>query len=292
MDKVFNIPRRITDDRRSKNGKIALASWLSIKFAYGNSTKYDISKDAIKEFYHCGEKYAKDIIKAMWDNDDLFFVNKKKNCVFAKSCKNRKEIKHRTIKNKEYEYKSDDVITVKIPESYLKSKDEKETMSLKELLTLVDYILICKEYDNQSKYKLSKGDPRGCEGICETNERKSMSYVAKKVGLKRGTLINRIKSLIRSGYSVKKGGDIERCSPKEKNAVRGLNKLTRLPYWFVCVPAYLELTEKCPFVFRHIIWDCEKRLKAKMPKQKFLGSFTFDANDKEHVDYYFDFLHD
>lgn len=202
----------------------------------------------------------------MWNNDDLFYMNKRKNCVFAKS-KKSKEIKRGYKRNKEYEYKSDDVVTVKVPEIYLRDKEHKETLSLKELLILVDYILICKEYDNQSKYKLSYGDQqKGCEGICETDVRKSMSYVAKKVGLKRTTLLRRVEGLINCGYCVKIDGHVEKSTPHDKDAIKGLNPRTRLPYWFVTTPSYLELKESCPFTCRHIIWDCKKRLKATQAK--------------------------
>lgn len=265
MDRTFNIPTRIFSNRRNKKGKLAIATWLGIKFAFGNSTKYNIDKVSIEDFFHCGRKTADDIVKVMWDNDDLFYINKRKNCVFAKSKKN-KEIKRGYKRGKEYEYKSDDVISLKVPEVYLMDKEHKETLSIKELLILVDNILICKEYDNQSKYKLSYGDQNGCEGICETDERKSMSYVAKKVGLKRTTLLRRVDGLINSGYCVKMDGHIEKCAPHIKNAVRGLNPHTRQPYWFIATPTYLELQESCPFIYRHIIWDCKKRLKSKQTK--------------------------
>ncbi len=259
MERTFNIPTRIFRNRRNKKGKLAIAIWLGVKFAFANSTKYNIDKASIKEFYHCGRKTADDIVKVMWSNDDLFYVNKRKNCTFAKSKKN-KEVKRGYKEEKEYEYKSDDVISVKVPEIYLRDKEHKETLSLKELLILVDNVLICKEYDNQSKYKLSKGDPKGCEDCCETDVRKSMSYVAKKVGLKRTTLLRRVNDLVNCGYCVKIDGHTERCAPNDKNAIKGLNPRTRLPYWFVTTPTYLELQESCPFIYRHIIWDCNKRL--------------------------------
>lgn len=271
MNRVINIPRRITDKRKDKKGKLALAVWLGVKFAFGNSTKYDMSKNGIKEFFHCGDKYAKDIIHTVWEDNDLFYANKTKNCLFAKSQKN-KDVKVARTKRKQ-EYISDDVITVNVPEVYLRDNGDKETLPLKQLLELVDYILICKEYDQNLRYKLSYGDARRCEDICETERRKSMSYVAKKVGLNRTTLIRRVKALAIMGYVLRGGG--------EKNDY-GLN-----------APSFLTLTDACPFIYRHIIWNCAARVKSKRPKKKFLdASFMFDASNKEHVDFYFSFQHD
>ena len=261
MERVFNIPRRITDRRRSKSRKIALAVWLSLKLAYGNSTLYGIKKDDIKSFFHCGDKKASEIIKAIWSDSELFYVNKRKNCVFAKCCKD-KSVKVATNK-RGIRYNSDDVITIGVPDAYsVRGEDKKvQGLPIKELLELIDCFLICKEYDKQTGYK-SKTSGGNLKENCETEVDKSISFVAKKVGLSRTTMGRRVDNLITMHYVTKSEKIYKENS-------------------FMCCPSVLNLTEECPFKFRHIIWSHSRRLRAKT-----VGSA------KNAIEHYFKYMHD
>lgn len=285
--RVLNIPRRITDNRRTRQGKIALAVWMAVKFAYGNSTKYGISKDGIKSFLHCGERMAKTVFKILWDNPELFYVNERKGCVFAKSCKSR-EVKVANRRDR-ITYRGDDVITVHVPDCY----ENGETETLRNLLLLVDYFLICKEYDRQAKYKSSGRGHKGCNGVCETEMLKSQLFMAKKVGLNRTTLSRRVKRLVEMGYVTKTDAHIERSTPSDPKAFEAVNKLTRLPYWLVSFPVVLNLTDGCPFIYRHIIWDSKKRTKSKVASKTMTERYLDGSMvDQERVRFYFEYFHD
>lgn len=263
MNRAFNIPRRITDRRRNKQGKIALAVWLSIKFAYGNSTMYDISRENIKRFFRCGDKRAGDILKAIWNDNELFYVNKQKNCVFAKCCKN-KTVKYASGRHYK-QYIGDDVITMDVPYVYsVRNADGSvQGLPIKDLLELIDLFLICKEYDKQIRYKYNLNGRNAIDDICETEVSKSMSFVAKKVGLSRTTLMRRVDKVIEMCYATKS----ERMFVEHKP---------------ICVPSKIQLTEKCPFMFRHVIWSASRRLRTKFQRHKNLSD----------VDYYFENFHD
>lgn len=263
MGRNFNIPSRLTSTRRTKGGKLALALWVGVKFAFGNSTKYGISTKDIMEFCHCGRKKALAILNAVRQDSELFYVNEEKNCLFAKGCKD-KTIK--TANNKAMtQYTGDDVMTVSVPEGYLLPKDEKRFMPIAELVKLLDYLFIGKERDDLRGYKSKQGGQKA-ELICETNKGKSMLYIAKKVGLSRTSLSRKIQYMVNQGWVTKTEREIKRCAPGTPNAFKAYNSTTGMFYWAVCKHTDVTLTDKFPFTFRHIIWNSPKRLRSQLAK--------------------------
>lgn len=265
MGRVYNMPRRLTDQRRfSKDGKLVLAAWLGIKFAFGNSTLYDISIDNIIRFFHVRRDRAKHLIKLMWEDNELFYMNEKKNCVFAKSCRNKSIKTNKRGDN----FCDDDVITIPVPENYLRNKNEKEFLPLEELVRLIERVLVCKEYDNHTGYKYSTGDHKnGCVDHCETEVRKTQIYVAKRTGLSRTKVGRILRDYISQGLMKKTNICIVRSHKDERYAFKALNKKTHIEYWAKCEPPYFSWIKDMPFIFRNLIWNAKKRFRSKFIKR-------------------------
>lgn len=261
MGRVFNMPRKLTDVRKfSKEGKLALAAWLSIKFSYGNSTLYDMSVDGIVRFFHVRRDRAKKLLRLMWADDELFFMNEKKNCIFAKSCKD-KTPKTNRIGGR---YCSDDVITIEVPECYLRDKEHKESLPLVELVRLIERALVCREYDDHSGYKYQKGDHEGCDDHCGTPEAKTQLYVSKRTGLSRTKVGRILREYVKFGVMNRTECHIERCRKGERYSFKAVNRKTRMPYWAKCVPVQFSFIKEPPFRYRHIIWDAVMRSRSKI----------------------------
>ena len=130
---VYNLVRHLTDKRRcSKDGKIALAAYLGIKLANVNSYHKGTSIRELRSFYQCGGMMAARIRKVMREDSELFAINERRNCVFANNCKSDEvKVSKGKIRN---EYRSDDVLTIDIPDCYKK----KEHLSMKQLLLLIE----------------------------------------------------------------------------------------------------------------------------------------------------------
>jgi len=263
MSRAFNMPRQLTDQRRfSKNGKLILAAWLGIKFAFGNSTLYDISIDNITKFFHVRRDRAKLLINLMWEDSELFYVNEKKNCVFAKSCRD-KSIK---ISRRGDRFCNDDVITIPVPESYLKKNGEKEFLPLEMLVRLIERVLVCKEYDDHTGYKYSTGDHVGCVDNCATEVRKTQLYVAKRTGLSRTKVGRILREYVSQGLMTKTPACIVRCHKGELYAFKALNKKTHIEYWAKCEPPIFSWIKDMPFTFKNMIWNANKRCRSKFIK--------------------------
>lgn len=263
MNRVYNIPRRLTDNRRfSVDGKMAIAAWLGIKFAFGNSTLYNISIENLMSFFHLRRDRAKRLLKLMWEDSELFYINKKKNCVFAKSCRN-KLIK---VSRRGDKYCGDDVMTIDVPECYLRDKKHKESLALSELVRLFEHLIVCKEYDNHAGYKYSTGDLEGCIDHCETPVEKTQLYIAKRTGLNRSKVGRILREYLKQGLMSKTECHIERCHKGDRYSFKALHKETRMPYWAKCVPPVFSWISDMPFKFRYIIWNAKKRTRSKFTK--------------------------
>lgn len=259
------MPRRLTDQRRfSKDGKLALAAWLGIKFAFGNSTLYNISTENLMRFFHIRRDRAKHLARLMWEDGELFYVNKKKNCVFAKSCRNKSV--YATKRGDKSCY--DDVMTIPVPEGCLKEKNEKEFLPLEMLVRLIERVLVCKEYDDQTGYKYSTGDQDGCSDNCATEVRKTQLYVARRTGLSRTKVGRILREYVSEGLMTKTPQHIERCHKGERYAFKALNKRTHLEYFAKCVPPTFSWVKDMPFQFKNLIWNAVKRRRSKFPKSE------------------------
>lgn len=260
MNRVLNMPRKLTDYRRfSADGKMTLAAWLSIKFAFGNSTLYDISIDNIMKFFHIRRDRAKKLIKLMWEDSELFYVNEKKNCVFAKGCRD-KSVK---INRHGGRYRSDDVMTINVPECYLYDKIQKKSMALCDVIRLIERVLVCKEYDDKTGYKYKTGDHNGCSNDCETEIVKTQKYVAKRTGLSRSKVGRILRDYVSDGIMSKTERCIKRCRKGDRYAFKATNQKTKMPYYAKCVPPVFVWASTMPFTFRNIIWDYKTRTKTK-----------------------------
>lgn len=261
MRKRYNLVRRLLDSRKhSKDGRIALAAYIGIKLDNTNSIHYGMTAKELQKYYRCGYLKAKTIRRIMQEEKELFSCNLEKNIVFANCCKSD-EIKHSRgrISNK---YRSDDVIVIDIPQCYL---DKSGRLSLKELLLLVDRILILKEYDDGAKYKSNARaeKPTNCE-----KEAKSETYVSKATGISRTTLGRRLKAMVSEGVLEKTSEKhIERCKSTDKGAFVATNKVTRLPYYLKSAPVTFAILTAA-ISFTHIIWDAPKRLHSIQMKSE------------------------
>lgn len=261
MARVYNLLRRLTDERRfSKDGKIALATYLGIKMAHVNSFHRGIRIKEIRGFFGVGYVTAKRILRIMREDVELFIINEKKNCVFANSCKSD-EIKISKGKNK-IEYRGDDVIKFRVPECYL----NKGRLSLKELVLLVERLLILKEYDKGLGYKLTCGvdeTQKKEQKNCEEEKPKSQTYVSKSTGICRTTLLRRLKSYVDDG-ALRKLNErhLERTLANDPKGFKAVNKKTRMPYFLCCMPAEYSVNA-IDVLFTHLIWTAPKRLLAR-----------------------------
>ena len=263
MGRVFNIPKQLTDKRRfSKDSKMVLAAWLGIKFAFGNSTLYDNSVENIIKFFHLRRDRAKKLLKLMAEDTELFYINEKKNCIFAKSCRD-KSIK---INRNGGKYKGDDVITIQVPEVYLRNKIEKEPLALEELVRLIEEALVIKEYDDHDGYKYKSDDNKAEDNSCETRKRKTQTCVAKRTGLSRTKVSRILKKYVGLGYLSRTERHIERCRVGEPYSFKAVNKKTRMEYYAKCEPVTFSWKERPPFSFRHIIWKSPKRISSSFMK--------------------------
>jgi len=261
MRTVYNLVRHLTDKRRcSKDGKIALAAYLGIKLANVNSHHKGTSIRELRSFYQCGGMMAAKIRKVMREDSELFAINERRNCVFANNCKSDEiKVSRGKIRN---EYRGDDVLTIDIPECYKK----KERLSMKQLLLLIDYVLIEKEYDDGSGYKYKDGG-REAENHCETPEPKSQVAVSGRTSINRTTLGRRLTDMCEKGMLTKKSErQVVKCKPHEKHSFEAVNKHTRLSYWAKCMPAVYETAKGCNCHPRHIIWDSAKRIMSKFAR--------------------------
>lgn len=265
MARVFNIIRRLTDVRRkTKDGKIALAVYLGIKFAHVNSNHSGVSCKEIMKFFSVGNQTANRILTIMRSDKELFTFNEERNCVFANSCKSD-EIK--TSRNGKRQYRGDDVIKIDVPDCYFAEDAKDRKMPLKELLLLLERALILKEYDNGDGYKLESGD-RKVETTpdCQKPEPKSQVYVSKRTGISRATLQRRLKQYEEDGILVKTSRrHFERVAPYTKYSFEVINKKTRRPMWLKCMPATYNIA-KSVARYTHVIWDAHKRLKSVLCK--------------------------
>lgn len=259
----YNLPRKLTDTRRfNKDGKIALAAYLGIKLTNVNSYHHGITIKELKAFFHIGYNKAARLRRIMSEDKELFTINERKNCVFANSCKD-KEIKAVYRRRQDFEYIGDDVIKVPIPEC-LKGEN-KQNISLRELILLIERALIIKEYDGGLSYK-SSADKKGKPKSCVKEEPKSQVYVSKSTGINRTTLIRRLNEYVEEGYLEKIGErHLERCNPNDPNAFEALNKRTRLPYWLRCTPVTYAVKD-CGFTYTFIIWNAAKRIRSEFVK--------------------------
>lgn len=256
MRKRYNLIRRLTDCRRhSKDGKTALAVYLGIKLNHSNSIHYGMTVKEIKHFFRCGTTKACTILRIIKEDTELFTCNSTKNTVFANSCKSE-EIKQTKGKFKQY-YRGDDVIKIDIPQCYL---DHSGTLSLKELVKLIERALILKEYDEGADYKSYAG---GAEANHCESEPKSQAYVSKTTGLSRTSLGRRLKEMIHGNELVKlTEKHLERCHKDDKGAFRAVNKQTRLEYYLKAAPVIFAIAT-APCSFTHVIWDSPKRVQAQ-----------------------------
>lgn len=265
MDRVFNIPTSVMQGHTTKQERIAIAAWLGIKFAYGNSTKYGISRQDIKQFYHCGEKYAKDILNAFKSNSALFYNNKRKDCIFAKSAKS-KEVK--IAKDKKHtKYRSDMVIAVKVPSCYTDGSNT--TLSLRELLSLIDFYLVASVRCSNARNKLLVGSQK-CEskGICETETKVSQAYAAKVLGYER-TRIGRIEAkMVKMGYARKEALQPKICQEGEQYSYPTISKQYNERYWVKNEPMDISLVLDGSLKVKHIIWTHKKRVCSTMFSQR------------------------
>lgn len=270
--KVINIPRRLTDRRRfSKNGKQMLAAWVAIKMAHTNSTLYGADMDTLASFLHVRPKTAKSLLAKMWEESELFYVNKKKNCIFAKSCKDR------TVKytRKGWAYISDDVIQIPIPECYFKNAEAK----LEDLVRLIETALVLKEYVGSREYQYKKHGSKEFEPSDATPELKTQGYVARRTGLSRYKVGRILRGLVAEGMLIQEKSHIKRCRKGERYSFRAINKNTRMPYWAKMVPSVYTATENMQMRFRHIIYNCKKRVKTKfMSSTKSLSNLVSAVN--------------
>lgn len=259
------MPRHLTDRRRfSKDGKLLLAAWLGIKFAYGNSTLYGMSLESIVSFFHVRRDRARHLLQLMREDTELFYMNDRKDCIFANGCRDRKGKANR----KGGFFKGDDVITFDVPECYLRPKDTKESMRLKDLVLLIEKALVCKEYDDQSGYKYKRHPQSGAEEGCETETGKTQVYVAKRTGLSRTKVGRILGELVNGGVLSRTSHSVEACRRGERYSFEAVDMRTGQKYWARCVPSSFSWKIK-PFRFRHIIWDASKRCRscfAKSPK--------------------------
>ena len=287
MSRVFNMPRRLTDQRRfSKESKLALAAWLGIKFAFGNSTLYDMSIDNFQKFFHIRRSKAKELKRLMWEDSELFYMNENKNCVFAKSCRD-KTIK---ISRRGDRYCNDDVMTIPVPEVYLKSKEEKEFMPLGELVRLLERVLVCKEYDDQTGYKYLAGDQNGCADDCVTVVRKTQLYVSRRTGLSRAKVGRILHEYVSQGIMSKTPACVVRSHKGERYAFKALNKKTHIEYWAKCEPVTFSWINEMPFKFSNLIWNAKKRTRSKFTKsekriKKEIAAQTTATLSQEELDY-------
>ena len=261
MHRKLNIPARVLYKHIDSNdGRMVLAAWLGIKLAFGNSTLYDISTDNLMDFYHLRRERAKTIYRLMWKNKDLFYVNEKKNCVFAKSCKDM-AVKYNRFGNT---FRGDDVITIDVPEQYLQTKEDKEFMELEKLIHLLLKAYVRKEYDDGKRYKSNGHANNGCSSICETERSKSQKFIAAKVNVSRYKIMRIVKELIDEGILVKTDCHIEKCCPNERFSFKARNKKTGLEYYAKCIPAFFSVVEYSQGIScRFLIWDAPKRLLSK-----------------------------
>ena len=275
MARVYNLLRRLTDERRfSKDGKIALATYLGIKMAHVNSFHRGIRIKDIRGFFGVGYAMAKRILRVMREDAELFTINEKKNCVFANSCKSD-EIKISKGKNK-LEYRGDDVIKLDIPECYL----DKGRLSFKELVLFVDRLVILKEYDKGFGYKF-KCEVDETKKDCEKEKPKSQTYVSKSTGICRTTLLRRLKSYVEDG-TLRKLSErhLERTTANDPKGFRAINKKTRMPYFLRCIPAEYSVNAT-DVLFTHLIWTAPARLLAR---QVTLQSAYFELERRQMYD--------
>ena len=259
--RVLNIPARLLYRHIDSNdGRMVLAAWLGIKLAFGNSTLYDISTENIMKFFHLRRDRAKAIYRLMWNTQDLFYVNDKKNCVFAKSCKSM-TVKYNRFGN---EFRGDDVITIDVPEQYIQTKEKKEFMELEMLIHLLLKAYVRKEYDDGKRYKSNGHANNGCSSICETERSKSQKFIAAKANVSRYKIMRIVKELISEGILTKTECHVEKCQPNERFSFKARNKKTRLEYYAKCVPASFSVVEYSQGIScRFLIWDAPKRLLSK-----------------------------
>jgi len=263
MRGFYNLPRKLTDTRRfSKDGKIALAAYLGIKLSNVNSYHHGVTIKELKAFFRIGYNKAARLRRIMSEDTELFTLNDRKNCVFANSCKD-KEMKVAIKERQRFEYRGDDVIKVPIPEC-LKGEN-KQNISLRELILLIERALITKEYDEGLSYK-SSADSKRADNHCVKEKPKSQIYVSKQTGINRTTLIRRLKKYVEEGYLAKIGErHLERCKPNDPNAFEATNKRTRLPYWLRCTPVTYAVKD-CALTFTYIIWNAAKRVNSQFAK--------------------------
>lgn len=259
--RVLNIPVRVLYRYIDSNdGRIILATWLGIKLAFGNSTLYDISTENLMKFYHLRRDRAKVIYRLMWENQDLFFVNEKKNCVFAKSCKNM-TIKYNRFGNI---YRGDDVITMDVPEQYLQPKEGKEFLELEKLIHLLLKAYVRKEYDDGKRYKSNGHATNGCSSICETDRSKSQKFIAAKANVSRYKIMRIVKELVKEGILSKTECHVEKCQANERFSFKARNKKTGLEYYAKCIPASFSVDQSSKGIScRFLIWDAPKRLLSR-----------------------------
>lgn len=271
MQQYLNIPvsliKRFKNDKKSLE---LLAMAIIIKQNFQNSTLYDMKHTRLMKLLKCGYKKAAILIDAVSESD-LFVYNAAKNCLFAKSFKDRTWKTFGRKVHKRYNAQSD----------YCKKIERVGcTYSLRDMVRELRNILIENAIDarcrDNSKVCLNK--------VAKPSSSAAMTqrHIGKVCGMSRSSAGRYVNRLIDEGI-VSKSGIVAECIIPELNESTLAEYLRIHPNesyqvwhnptnggwsaWKTFGFVYAITSERIKRLFKHVIYTY--RFKERMPEPKF-----------------------